>query len=63
MTLRPHVTHNGNVDLVVGAERRLAGHGDGGEGRGRGRGGQVLLDVEAPELTTNLLHRHTLYNR
>lgn len=42
------------MDLVVGAERRLTGHGDGGVG------GQIPDDVEAPELSTNLLHRHTL---
>lgn len=53
MILRPDVTHDGYVDLV-GAERRLAGHRDGGVG------GQILDDVEAPELPTHLLHRHTL---
>lgn len=45
---------DGYVDLVVGTERRLAGHGDGGVGR------QVLDGVEAPEFTTHLLHRHAL---
>lgn len=48
------VTHDGDVDLIVGAERRLTAHGDEGVRR------QVPDDVEAPELTTNLLHRHAL---
>lgn len=48
------VCRDGDVDLITGAERRLAGYRDGGVG------GQILDDVETPEHTTNLLHRHTL---
>lgn len=52
--LRADGTYDGDVDLITGAERRLAGYRDGGVG------GQILDDVETPEHTTNLLHRHTL---
>lgn len=48
------VCRDGYMDLVVGAERRLAGHGD------SGIEGQVLDNVETSELMTNLLHCHTL---
>ncbi len=48
------MTYDGYMDLVVGAEWRLAGHEDGE------LGGQIPDDVEVPELSTNLFHRHTL---
>lgn len=49
------MTHDDRVDLLVGAERRLAGHGDGGHG------GQVPDHVEAAQLAADLLRRHALY--
>lgn len=49
-----NTTYDGYMDLVAGSERRLTGHGD------EGVQGQVLDYIEGPELTTDLLHCHTL---
>lgn len=49
-----NVTYDGHMDLIIGGRREFTAHRDGKLSR------NVFSLIQMPQLTTHLLHRHSL---